>query len=192
MKTIYFVTTNKGKINTLQTDFKHSGIIIEPVPIDIPEPRSSETKEIARYKVTQAYSELKKPCIAQDGGFYISSLNGFPRAFVNFALQTIGLEGILKLVEGKDRTCEFRDTLAYLDETLSEPMFFETHTKGTLAMEPRGELNPWNWGELHKIFIPKGLDRTFTQMSQQEMDEWRITQQKNWCGKEFAKWVMDR
>jgi len=44
---------------------------------------------------------VKKPCIALDTDFRIDELNGFPRAFVNFSLETIGVEGMLKLMEGK-------------------------------------------------------------------------------------------
>ena len=37
--------------------------------------------------------------MAMDADFCIDALNGFPKAFVNFALDTIGVEGILKLME---------------------------------------------------------------------------------------------
>ena len=46
----------------------------------------------------EAYRLVNKPCIALDCGFWIDELNGFPRAFVNFALNTIGIDGMLKLM----------------------------------------------------------------------------------------------
>lgn len=192
MQVIHFVTTNKGKITSLNRDFRDSVIEVVPVNIDIPEPRSDETREIAYEKVMRAYELIKKPCVAQDGGFYIPSLNGFPRAFVNFAVETIGLEGILKLVEGKDRSCEFRDTLAFYDGQMEEPIFFETISKGRLAEEPRGELHEYNWGELHKIFIPEGHEKTFAEMTAEEMDAWSRARQLEWCGRKFAKWYQGR
>ena len=192
MKQIYFATTNKGKIASLNRDFRDKEVEMVPVNIEIPEPRSDETKEIAHEKVLYAFSEIKKPCIAQDGGFYIPSLNGFPKAYVNFAVETIGLEGILKLAEGKNRSCEFRDTIAYMDDQLEEPVFFETISKGTLAETPRGELHEHNWGELHKIFIPEGQDKTFSEMSAEEMDAWARARQHEWCGRRFAHWVTER
>lgn len=51
-----------------------------------------------------------------DTDFRIDELNGFPRAFVNFSLDTIGISGILKLMEGKEnRKCAFNECLAYYD-----------------------------------------------------------------------------
>ena len=79
-------------------------------------PRSDDIKEIATAKVKQAYNLVKRPCIALDTDLRIESLNGFPRAFVNFSLDTIGIEGILKLMENKqDRRCAFNECLAYHD-----------------------------------------------------------------------------
>lgn len=192
MKKIYFASTNKGKIASIRRDFEGSDIEVESVEIEIPEPRSDETRIIAGEKVRYAFEHIKKPCIAQDGGFYIPSLNGFPKAFVNFVMGTIGLDGILKLVEGRDRHCEFRDTLAYLDETLTEPVFFETITKGIMTEQPRGELHEYNWGQLHKIFIPEGETRTFSEMSAQDMEDWRKIVDDNWCGKKFALWLIEK
>ena len=190
MNKIYFATTNKGKIDSLNKDFEGTSIKIVPVEIEIPEPRSDETKIIAEKKVKYAFAHIKKPCCSLDGGFYIPSLNGFPKAYVNFALATIGIEGILKLIEGKDRSCYFVDTLAYLDKTSKEPVFFESIAKGVLAKEPLGKLQPHNWGELHKIFIPQGHTKTFAQMSAEEYYGWRKEISEEREGKKFAKWIL--
>lgn len=189
MKKLYFATANQAKLASLKRDLAGLNIEIKTLNFEIPEPRSDETDMIAKEKVRFAYSQIKKPCLAQDGGFYIPALNGFPKAYVNFALGTIGLAGILKLVEGFDRSCEFRDSFAYLDESLDEPLAFTTITKGTLAKEPRGELHAYNWGELHKIFIPEGGEKTFTEMSAEEMDNWRGSRMDDWCGKKLALWL---
>ena len=40
----------------------------------------------------------------------------FQKAFVNFALDSIGIDGILKLMEGKEhRNCRFTECLSYYD-----------------------------------------------------------------------------
>ena len=68
------------------------------------------SKYISKYKVMEAYKIINKPCISLDCGFWIDELNGFPKAFVNFALETIKIEGILKLMEGKEnRKCRRHD-----------------------------------------------------------------------------------
>ena len=104
---IYYATTNKGKVNSLQRDLESIDFTIEQVDMEIPEPRSSDVKEIAHDKVLYAFERIQKPVVALDAGFYIESLNGFPKAFVNFALETIGNEGLLKLVEEKDRNLPY-------------------------------------------------------------------------------------
>lgn len=189
MYRLHFATTNKGKIASLQRDLSALKVEIVTIEMDIPEIRADETPEIARRKAEYAYYHLKQPCVAQDGGFYIPSLNGFPKAYVNFVIGTIGLEGLLKLVENKDRHCEFRDTLAFTDDKLTEPVLFTAVTRGTLADTPRGRLKPYHWGELHRIFIPEGQTKTFTEMTETEMNRWLAGRYEDWCGRQFARWL---
>ena len=99
MNEIIFVTHNKGKIATAKKQLQE--IDFKVFEYDLEEPRSDDIKYISKYKVMEAYKLVNKPCISLDSGFWIDELNGFPRAFVNFALGTIGIEGILKLMEGK-------------------------------------------------------------------------------------------
>ncbi|MBZ9536267.1 hypothetical protein KGR20_19005 [Cytobacillus oceanisediminis] len=107
MKEIVFVTTNKGKIASAQNELK--SIKVTPISAELSEPRTDNIKDIAREKVLQAYEIVKRPCIALDSGFFIDELNGFPRAYVNHMLDTIGISGILKLLsEEENRYCEFR------------------------------------------------------------------------------------
>ena len=97
---IVFVTHNKGKLASAQRYLKKAKLI--SYDYELIEPRSDDIKEIATAKVKQAYDIVKKPCIAQDSGFYIDSLNGFPRTFVNFAMDTIGVDGFLTLMKDKE------------------------------------------------------------------------------------------
>ena len=96
---IVFVTHNTGKIKSAEKYFKN--LKFKTYKYELDEPRSDDIKEIAIAKVKQAYEIVKRPCIALDTDFRIEELNGFPRAFVNFALETIGINGILKLMENK-------------------------------------------------------------------------------------------
>ena len=90
MKEIVFVTHNKGKVKSAEKYFKD--LKISTFEFELDEPRSEDVEEIAKSKVLQAYEVVKKPCIAMDAGFFVQELNGFPKAFVNFALDTIGIE----------------------------------------------------------------------------------------------------
>lgn len=191
MKQLLFATTNKGKVQTMQRDLASFGIDVIQESMNIPEPRSDDVQEIADHKVRYACKQLKQPVVVLDAGFYIDSLNGFPRAFVNFTLQTIGLEGILRLVDGKNRQCEFRECLAYLDQTLATPKFFIAHIRGTLAPVSRGTLHDGHWSALALVFIPDGVNKTLAEMSREELDEWRAKSGvKDPHAKEFPKWFL--
>ena len=190
---IYFATTNHGKVQSLQRDLGKYDISIIQQSIELIEPRSSDIQEIAQSKIQQAYIQIQKPTIVIDAGFYIDELNGFPRAFVNFSLETIGLEGILKLVENKSRGCEFRECLAYMDQTLEEPKYFITHIKGQLADTQRGSMQKHLWSKLGLIFIPEGSKKTLAEMSYDEYLEWRkISREKNSLGQKLYEWISTR
>ena len=114
MDEIVFVTHNKGKIASANK--RLDGVNFKVFEYELEEPRSDDIRYISKYKVMEAYKLVNKPCISLDCGFWIDELDGFPRAFVNFTLDTIGIEGILKLMEGKsNRDCRFTECLSYYD-----------------------------------------------------------------------------
>ena len=191
MRQIYFATTNKGKVNSLRNALSKYGIELVHHHLELPEPRSDDLKEIAREKVLFAYKNIGRPCIALDSGFYIHSLNGFPRAFVNFTLGTIGLDGILRLVEGKQRDCEFRNCLAYVDENTLEPIYFESNVEGLLSDSPRGEKQDYHWSELFLVFIPRNKDKTLAEMTYEEYQEWRNQRYEGSFATKFADWFIN-
>ncbi len=162
---IVFVTSNKGKLASAQKKLKD--IKLKSVEYDFDEPRSDDVKVIAKSKVKAAYNVVKKPCIALDAGFFIEELNGFPRAYVNFALDTLGIDGILKLMENvENRKCAFKECLAYFDgENL---LTFDGNIEGTLSKEPLGLDRDKKWSDLWYIFIPYGYDLTLAEMSDEQ------------------------
>jgi XTP/dITP diphosphohydrolase len=190
MVQIYFATTNVGKYHYLKNNLSDTDIELIQVPLEMPEPRSDSLQEIAREKVMYAYEHIQKPCVAIDAGFYVLSLNGFPGSFTNFALKTIGLEGILKLTEGKSRGAEFRNCLAYMDGSLKEPIYFESGVAGTLTESPRGTLGPYDWSALSLLFIPEGRDMTLAEMTLPEREAWNVQRRLVSFTKKFGDWAM--
>ena len=188
MREIHFATTNKGKVHSLSAILSNYNIDVVQESLEMPEPRTDNLEEIAKQKVMFAYQQIGKPCVALDAGFYIHSLNGFPKTFVNFALETIGIEGLLNLVDGKQRNCEFRNCLAYLDETLSDPIFFTSNVPGSLATDPRGISRDYYWSDLFFIFVIEGRDVTLAEMSPETYQEWRLGRYKDSFATKFAEW----
>lgn len=199
MRTLYYATSNAGKLHSLKRRIERYDVEVVQANLDIPEPRSSDVEEIAKAKADLAFGKILKECIVVDAGFYIPSLGGFPRAFVNFALETIGLPGILRLVDGKARACEFRECLAYMGEaiahdeasTMPDPRLFTSHIRGTLAAEPRGVRQPYHWSELSTIFIPEGETKTLGEMDEGEYYAWASdTTRKESCHVSFTEWYV--
>ena len=188
MEEIVFVTHNKGKIASAN---KHlSGVNFKVFEYDLEEPRSDDIKYISKYKVEEAYKIVGKPCISQDSGFWIEALNGFPRAFVNFSLDTLGIDGMLKLMEGKEnRNCKFTECLSYYDgENLYQ--FMGEHP-GVLSNEVLGNDSDKKWSDLWYIFKPQGYNVTLAQMTEEE----RINRERFGCTdsmEEFAKWYKNK
>lgn len=184
MNEIVFVTHNKGKI--AEANRKLKDINFEVFEYDLEEPRSDDITYISKYKVMEAYNLVKKPCISLDCGFWIDALDGFPRAFVNFALGTIGIEGILKLMEGKEnRNCRFTECLSYYDG--KEVHQFMGKHEGTIANKISGKDSDKKWSDLWYIWKPAGYDRTMADLT----DEERINRKR--IGSinsmdEFANW----
>lgn len=185
MEEIVFVTHNKGKAKSAEKYFDN--LKISTYDFELDEPRSDDVKEIATAKVMQAYKMVGKPCIALDTGFFIEALNGFPRAFVNFSLDTIGIDGILKLMQGKEnRKCKFEECLAYYDG--KEVRYFYGKHPGNLATKMQGVDRDGKWSDLWYVFKPEHFDKTLAEMDDVERENRREIDGSVESMSVFAEW----
>lgn len=113
---ICIVTSNRNKASEVAEYFR--GIAeIEHIQIECPEYRLSSIAEIAAKKAEYAYNIIRRPLIADDTGFFIRALCGFPGPYAAYVHDTIGNSGILKLLDGEtDRYGWFETVIAYADE----------------------------------------------------------------------------
>jgi len=184
MREIIFVTTNKGKIKSAQKTLKNIRVL--PYEAELIEPRSDNIKEIATQKVLQAFDMTRKPCIALDAGFFIDKWNGFPRAYVNPALETLGLDGILKLMENIDnRSCRFEQCLAYYDG--SNLKTFLSKSPGNLSNTIRGKDTDKKWSELWYIFKPLDFEKTLAEFNAEDFDRYSKLSEPSSISK-FGEW----
>ena len=188
VKEIIFVTHNKGKIASANKQLE--GVNFKIFEYDLEEPRSDDIKYISKYKVMEAYKLVEKPCISLDCGFWIDELNGFPKAFVNFSLETLGIKGILKLMEGKDnRNCRFTECLSYYDG--NELYQFMGKHEGNLSDEILGKDTDKKWSDLWYIFKPYGYNKTLAEFTDEERKN-RIKYKSIDAMKEFADWYKQK
>ncbi len=172
MRELLFATGNRGKISEAQQAMQPLGIAIKPCSIDFDEPRSDDLRAIALAKVEQAKGTLYAPFIVHDSAFYVEALNGFPGTFVNFALSTIGVEGILKLMDGvEDRRCHFGAVLAYWDGEKTH--LFEAKREGVIANALMAQEKEKQYSALWRIFQPNGQRATLAELDDEELQAFR-------------------
>lgn len=187
MKEIVFVTSNENKVKTAQ---KHlSEVKLIHYNRELVEPRSDSIEEIAKYKVMQAYELLKKECIALDSGFFIDALNNWPGTFVNYNLNSLGLNKILKLLENEEnRKAHFAECLAYYDG--KDVRYFYGISKGSISNNISNVVNSDGWSSLWEIFIPLDCNKVMSEMTQEE----RINRPDGHTNSfvEFNNWILSR
>lgn len=118
-----------------------------------------DIEEISREKARVAFEKLQKPLIVHDAGFYIDALKGFPGPYIKHVGDTIGAEGLVKLMEGvADRRAHFKSTISYVDEKGQIQTFVGDIEQGSIAEKMYDEHMERAWGEPWKIYIPDGYD----------------------------------
>jgi XTP/dITP diphosphohydrolase len=135
-------------------------VVFETTNIEKHEIRSNKVRRVASEAAKHAYTILKKPVVVDDTGLYIDILDGFPGAYAAYVLGTIGKEGILKLMKGKEnRHAKFVTAVGFTDESQSKSFIGEM--EGRIAENAAGREG---FG-YDPIFIPNGLDITYAQLS---------------------------
>lgn len=194
MREIIFVTSNKGKIGSMQRHVERLGINLNIVqqPLDIIEPQADTSAEVAKVKARQAYKMLKQPVLVDDSSFHISVLGGFPGPYIKYMLTTIGIDGIISFMKDKtDRSAYFLSSLVYIDESGKEYLFEDAPYYGTITPEIDDYNSERAWSELYKIFIPDGGDKVLARMTDE--DHLRVDG-RNQMGsyEKFCLWIKDR
>ena len=99
---ITYITGNKAKIDLAKQFLGPLGIEIDNKKIECPEIQADTFEEVAKFSSKYASDTLKCDVLKNDSGLVIESLNGFPGVYTHYIEDTIGEDGILKLMEGKE------------------------------------------------------------------------------------------
>lgn len=159
---IYVVTSNPGKFREIKLILSDVADVRQ-LSVNKVEIQSDRLEEVALYSALNAYLVSRKPLIVEDAGLFIKALNGFPGVYSSYVYKTLGVNGILKLMEGiSDRSAYFKSVVVYVDERGAKT--FTGIVNGVIAYEARG-LGGFGFDP---IFIPEGYNRTFAEMSIEE------------------------
>ena len=109
--------------------------------------------------------------LADDSGLFCQALNGDPGVHsARYAGEPCNDKNnndlLIKNLQGKDRTAEFRSTICLIEED-GKASYFTGTCKGQIIDEPRGD---GGFG-YDPYFLPDGETKTFAQMSAEEKNK---------------------
>ena len=161
-KVVYLASTNIHKYLEAREVVAGEGLSLAFLREDVPELQGEDVAEIAAQGAVWAAEKWDLPILVEDTGLFIEALGGFPGPYASYVLKTIGLDGILKLMDGvANRRAYFKTALAFCDGKGSEPVVFTGEAHGWIGQEARGS---GGFG-YDPIFLPEGGGgRTFAEM----------------------------
>ena len=161
-----FVTSNEHKRREAAEIL---GFELETSALEIPEIQSLDVTEVAAAKARAAHELLGSPpypVLVEDSGLVIEAWNGLPGALTKWFIQSIGSEGILRMISQEEGRTAYAVCAVAVAGGIAggSARVFEGVVPGVLAPEPRGE-SGFGWDP---IFIPNvatnGEKKTYAEM----------------------------
>lgn len=160
-----FVTHNKNKFLEVQNMFMESNLTLEWNNVEYEEVQADTTEEVSLKSCIAVSKLLDLPFFLEDSGLYIESLGGFPGPYSSYVLKTIGLEGILRLLEPKEKRALFTTVVSLFTD--GKVLQFSGILNGSIATQPSGQ----NGFGYDPIFIPESSKRTLAEISLEEKNK---------------------
>ncbi|MDN4753314.1 non-canonical purine NTP diphosphatase [Porphyromonadaceae bacterium W3.11] len=178
MKSKLLVAThNKHKLHEIKDILDREGVNIELVSLfdlhdfeDIPEDGNT-LEDNALQKARTVYQRHHLDCFADDTGLEVAALDGAPGVYsARYAGPDCdpeqNIEKLLGQLEGHgERTAKFRTVVALILD--GKEYLFEGTVEGEILSEKRGSSG---FG-YDPIFLPKGFDKSFAEMSDSEKNK---------------------
>ena len=189
MKRILFLTSNEGKLREVKHALEPKGYEILSQNVQFVEIQAKDLATVAHNKIEQFAEYLgagwTEGVMVEDAGFFIDEHPGFPGVYSAHILESLGLEGILRLMYGrKNRGAEFRATIVLQIE--SEKIVAQGRCRGHISEEIRGK---GGFG-YDPLFIPDDGDgRTFAEMT---LDEKKVLSHRGNAMEQLVTLLEDR
>jgi XTP/dITP diphosphohydrolase len=181
-----FVTTNEHKHREVQEIL---GFGLERADLDLPEIQAIDPAEVAADKARAAREALGRPglpVLVEDSGLMVDALDGFPGALTKWLMQSIGNEGLLRMLPpGEDRSARAVCVVA-LAQADGNVLTFRGEVPGTLAPRPRGS---GGFG-YDPVFIPEWSSMTYAEMGEGKNEDSHRTRAfravREWLGEAWS------
>jgi XTP/dITP diphosphohydrolase len=166
---ITFITGNDHKVEEAENIFQKFNIELEHINLGYTEVQGT-LEEVAISGAKYAARKLNKSVIVEDAGLFIKALNWFPGTYSSYVQETIGNQGILKLMDDindtKNRYAEFRSVIGYCAPNV-EPKIFLGKVEGIIAFEEKGDKG----FAFDPIFYVPQKDKTFGELTTNEKNQ---------------------
>jgi len=180
MQEIFFVTGNRNKFEEVRSMMEKHGIKLLQTDVDIIEHRYPTVREVSIAKALSAAKLINKPLIVEDTGIYFKGFKKFPGTNAKVVFEGIGISGVMKLLEDRERGATFVTAVAFVRPGM-QPIAFVGECKGSIAGKPSEVID----FAYDTIFVPKGESRTFSEMGKGEKEAYS---HRNKAIEEFIKW----
>jgi non-canonical purine NTP pyrophosphatase (RdgB/HAM1 family) len=156
---LQFITGNEKKlaeISALLPDVKG-------LNIDLPEIQEIDAHKIIQAKIQAAFEHQEGEFIVEDTSLYLDCMNGLPGPLIKWFLQTIGNQGLYKIVQAYGHDKATAKTIIGYAKSPGDVHFFEGEVRGTVV-EP-GAKETFGWDQ---IFVPDGYKKRYSEMTMEE------------------------
>ena len=184
MKEIIFITSNKHKVKEISAILKEYNIKVKQLKINYAEDKEDSMEEVSRKAAKFLSNKLNKPVIVEDTGIFFNAYNNFPGALPKFIINSIGFDGIFRLLKNKDRGVYCKTAIGYC-EPCKRPLVFTGKVFGKITnkvVKPKKETMPYN-----HIFIPDGEKKAIVEIS---LDKWNSISQRGKAARKLGKFLI--
>src|SRR5919112_1927024 len=161
MKAI-FVTTNEHKRREVEEIL---GVALKRADLDLPEIQAIDPAEVAAEKARaarEALGDTDLPVLVEDSGLMVDAWGGFPGALTKWVMQSVGNEGLLRLLALENDRSASAVCVVALATAEGEVRTFRGEVQGTVAGNPRGE---GGFG-YDPVFVPGWSEETYAEMGE--------------------------
>ena len=162
---IYFLSSNKFKINEVRSILTSSHITVYPVSQKINEIQSMDMEEIVSDKCLKAFKQIGRPILVEQTGLLIKDFGGLPGGLTQIfwdSLEADKFSEIFSKIGSAEVTA--KTVLAFCNGKVVKT--FEGTIEGHIVSPPRGN-RAFQWD---CIFEPVGYAETFAELGDKKND----------------------
>lgn len=156
---IYFVSSNKNKIDEVKAILGSNEIEVIAVDKKIHEIQSEDMEKIVRDKAIKVFEKIRRPLLVEQTGLLIKDFGNLPGGLTQIfwdSLEADKFGEIFSHIGSAEVTA--KTVLAFCDG--KKVYTFDGTVDGKIISPPRGD-RKFQWD---CVFVPQGYDKTFAEM----------------------------